>query len=1158
MKNKIFSTLAFLTIFVLMEVVFISPTFTYGSTDDGQFAGTNLFSVTRNRDKINSIDSLLPDWTALCDISGTRFGEFVSAGDFNGDGFADIAVADGSYNSMGAVFIYFGSPSGPPIIPNQVLHGDGFGGFSDHIEGKCDINNDGFSDLIIGDPWAGGTGKVHIHYGSPTGLSDIADLVILPVGTNIENFGYSVTSSDLNGDGYSDVIASVIGQLDTLMVAAYIYNGSASGISGNYPSSVIAFDHQVYPHNRSFGGLGDLNDDGFEDAAILHSGGWLSVYRGNDSNIFVRSSYREYSFNSGVVYASSAGDVNSDLFDDMLVRTFNEVNIYNGSSEAPGPIPDWTNPAGICYVYNPVSSAGDFDNDGFDDVVISECDFAALYLGSATGISTAQIKFMSIPSCITSGDINGDGFSDVIITEYEKVHAFYGRDLTGNLNAFLNSISPGMNANSAVRNSDIQVEFDMDMNSTTINSSNIKVYGYESGSIPVIISYNNSNRTATINPVNDFKAGEKIQVNLLSGIQTQNNTNITRFMWTFLAEAISGTGVFSKTSSVDLFYNYGAPKISNGDLDSDGDIDAVTIDYTNLEILKNNGNAEFTISQTLNSYCGDFKLGDFDGDGDIDILNNSDPLELFSNDGNGYFTYASSSPGGGYSSHMGDLDGDGDLDIVLISGVTVRWYLNDGNGSFAERLMVFQDIGGPPFIMNLTLGDLDNDGDLDITVVVIQIHSPVYEDFITFLNDGNANFISSNVLSTWFIFSVHSDLDGDGDLDLLGINDLYFNNGSGIFTYAPFFSGTVTFALPADYDGDGDIDALFPDDNSNSVKLFKNNSSGELSFFANSFSGVNPINGSSADFDGDGDIDILISNRGEYPPGSNISVLRNDYDCNNPVFSISGNSTITAGSVNNIYVTASQNGYWELLNYDSTQASIPQNSTNDSVEVTAGNVLGRFELRFFAYRDCGGDTLLSATIYVDHALPVKLAEFTSAINGRNVTLNWSTAEELNNSGFDIEKSIVKGQTSEGWSKIGFINGSGTISEPVNYSFTDKNLTTGNYKYRLKQIDFNGYFEYFELSEEVSIGIPDKFELSQNYPNPFNPVTNLEYGIAKLGFVSLKIYDVLGRELVTLVNEIKEPGYYKIQFNASDLASGVYFYRMEAGDFVAVKKFVVMK
>ena len=147
---------------------------------------------------------------------------------------------------------------------------------------------------------------------------------------------------------------------------------------------------------------------------------------------------------------------------------------------------------------------------------------------------------------------------------------------------------------------------------------------------------------------------------------------------------------------------------------------------------------------------------------------------------------------------------------------------------------------------------------------------------------------------------------------------------------------------------------------------------------------------------------------------------------------------------------------------------------------------------------------------------------------------------------------------DSWSKAGYVEGSGTVNEPRYYTFTDKNLQTGNYKYRLKQVDFNGNFDYFELEGSVIIGIPDKFSLSQNYPNPFNPVTNLEFGIPELGLESIKVYDAVGSEVETLVNEIKEPGYYTIKFNAANLASGAYFYRMTAGEFVAVKKFVVLK
>ncbi|HMQ69936.1 MAG TPA: T9SS type A sorting domain-containing protein, partial [Ignavibacteria bacterium] len=129
-------------------------------------------------------------------------------------------------------------------------------------------------------------------------------------------------------------------------------------------------------------------------------------------------------------------------------------------------------------------------------------------------------------------------------------------------------------------------------------------------------------------------------------------------------------------------------------------------------------------------------------------------------------------------------------------------------------------------------------------------------------------------------------------------------------------------------------------------------------------------------------------------------------------------------------------------------------------------------------------------------------------------------------------------------------------------FEDKDLVSGKYKYRLKQTDYNGNFEYFNLTEEVVIGIPDKFSLGQNYPNPFNPVTKISYEIPYDSKVSLKIFDISGREIRTLVDEYKAAGYYTIDLNASGLASGIYFYRISAegngNSFTAVKKMMVLK
>jgi len=194
----------------------------------------------------------------------------------------------------------------------------------------------------------------------------------------------------------------------------------------------------------------------------------------------------------------------------------------------------------------------------------------------------------------------------------------------------------------------------------------------------------------------------------------------------------------------------------------------------------------------------------------------------------------------------------------------------------------------------------------------------------------------------------------------------------------------------------------------------------------------------------------------------------------------------------------------------------------------------------------------------DFPLPVELASFSSSVNGRNVTLNWSTFSELNNSGFDIERINVISQKSDVWTKVGFINGHGTTNSMNHYSYNDRDLNIGKYNYRLKQIDLNGSFEYYNLSNEVVIGVPEIYSLSQNYPNPFNPVTHLGFGISNPGFVSLKVYDILGNEIKTLVNEIKPAGYYEVEFKGSDLSSGIYYYSMEAGSFIETKRMIFLK
>jgi Secretion system C-terminal sorting domain len=192
-------------------------------------------------------------------------------------------------------------------------------------------------------------------------------------------------------------------------------------------------------------------------------------------------------------------------------------------------------------------------------------------------------------------------------------------------------------------------------------------------------------------------------------------------------------------------------------------------------------------------------------------------------------------------------------------------------------------------------------------------------------------------------------------------------------------------------------------------------------------------------------------------------------------------------------------------------------------------------------------------IHGEYVTPVELTSFAANVNEGNVNLNWSTATETNNQGFDIERKTA---TSE-YQKIGYVAGFGTTTETHSYSFNDDNVTAGSYSYRLKQVDFDGTFEY---SNEVNVDVtaPLEFALDQNYPNPFNPSTTIKYSTAQDGLVKLAVYNLLGEEVTTLVNTTQKAGRYEVNFNASQLASGVYIYRIETPNFTSAKKLMLMK
>jgi hypothetical protein len=202
---------------------------------------------------------------------------------------------------------------------------------------------------------------------------------------------------------------------------------------------------------------------------------------------------------------------------------------------------------------------------------------------------------------------------------------------------------------------------------------------------------------------------------------------------------------------------------------------------------------------------------------------------------------------------------------------------------------------------------------------------------------------------------------------------------------------------------------------------------------------------------------------------------------------------------------------------------------------------------------------------MENIIPVELISFYASVYENNVELSWTTAAETNNNGFEIQRSQDhKNDKSLEWEIVGFIPGFGTTTEPKSYSFTDEDVLSGKYKYRLKQMDFDGSFVFSDIID-VSVNAVTGYLLEQNYPNPFNPTTEIKFTIPSVTLseveeclVTLRVYDVLGNEVATLVDEEKPAGYYSVSFNAIGLSSGVYFYQLSAGDFFETKKMVLLR
>ena len=318
--------------------------------------------------------------------------------------------------------------------------------------------------------------------------------------------------------------------------------------------------------------------------------------------------------------------------------------------------------------------------------------------------------------------------------------------------------------------------------------------------------------------------------------------------------------------------------------------------------------------------------------------------------------------------------------------------------------------------------------------------------------------------------------------------------------------------------------------------------------------------------------------------GSNAIVKNNIFSCDTAVGGIRGGGAnasdgtgtdgaitgFTAGNLSfNLYYNdvATTNSDGGTLGSDNVMASDPlfvsgtnfHFTSNSSPAYHAGTSSGAPATDFDG-TSRGGTPSIGAFQGTD-PLPVELVSFAASVKENTIGLGWRTATEVNNYGFEVERQNSESRIQNGiaeWTKIGFVEGAGTSNVPKAYSYQDEHAPSGKYQYRLKQIDRDGAFKYSQSIEAEVGAAPKAFGLSQNYPNPFNPSTTIEYSLASSEFVSVRVYDILGGEVASLINGRQEAGSYSVRLDASKLSSGFYYYTLSAGTSVSTKKMLLLK
>ncbi|MFN0157369.1 MAG: FG-GAP-like repeat-containing protein [Bacteroidota bacterium] len=591
---------------------------------------------------------------------------------------------------------------------------------------------------------------------------------------------------------------------------------------------------------------------------------------------------------------------------------------------------------------------------------------------------------------------------------------------------------------------------------------------------------------------------------------------------------------------------------------------------------------------------------DYDGDGDLDIAvlgyyvvyNQSveDLLVLVRNDGvagdgRWEFTYIDVPLGtlsaGSSDLAWGDVDGDGDQDLAVGTNGATLIYRNDVGTlvvTDTELPAYWEDNDQADFdLRSITWADYDNDGDLDL-LIPSAFDEEVFEYRTALMRNDGPNTTNGWIFTKFdsvFAPTIHAqsswaDYDGDQDLDLLlvhiaplteeGFIRRYRNDGNGAFV-AEDILGTLTIehgeAQWGDYDADGDLDILVAGNIKEldgsfthmALRIYRNNSdvydSLEVIPCIPCEGWFDLTAATWADYDNDGDMDILLA--GNYNSGSQIEGRAKVYTNNGGVFADSGNvlpAPRASGDRGGTFSWLDIDGEGDLDYFIAGQYFVP-----------GGNGLVEAQMHVYRNDSPGQNVPPSAPSGLGSSIP----------DSTTVILSWTPASDDHTPTAALTYDLNL-----------FRNGipvaiPRSLPQPGNVSATTEWLLTGLpdglYQWTLRAVDAAyvgssiavGDFTLGALAVDEPVdNLPRHFAIEQNYPNPFNPSTTIGFQISDYGIVSLKVFDLLGQEVATLMNEEKSPGSYSIRWDASKVASGVYLARLESAGKTQVKRMLLMK